>query len=105
MEWVQSSHAAELDCIVQQRLQFRTLERQKKDRKCTGHVDGLTGQPSQLENMAGKFIPNDKFKVDTPLTKRVPMSSITRLPNILGQCSHREADGVSQIKGKLIDMH
>ena len=86
-------------------MQFRKEELKKKDRKCKGHIDGLTGEPSHLENVASKFIPDDKFKVDTALTKRVPMSSITSLPNILGQCSHREVDGVRQIKGKLIDMH
>ena len=102
---MRSSHASELDCIAQQRLQFHKEELEKKDQKCAGHIDGLTGQPSQLENMAGKFTPDDTFKVDTPLTKRVPMSSITGLPNILGRCSHREADGVHQIKGKLIEMH
>ena len=98
MERVWSSYAAELDCIAQQRLQFHKQELKEKDQKCASHIDRLTGQPSQLENMAGKFIPDDKFKVDTPLTKRVPMSSITRLPNFLGWCSHREVDGVRQIK-------
>ena len=55
--------------------------------------------------MASKLIPKDKSKVDTPLTKRVPMSSITCLPKILGWCSHREADEGRQIEGKFIDMH
>ena len=77
----------------------------EKDRKHAGHTDGLTGQPTQLDNMVGRFMPDDKVKVDTPLTKWVLVSSITRLPGILGCCSQKEADGVCQIKGKLIDMN
>ena len=90
IERLRSSHAAELDRIAQQLLQFCKEELKEKDRKCEGHIDGLTGQPSQLENMAGKVIPDNKVKVNTPLAKRVLVSSITRLLDILGWCSERE---------------
>ena len=59
-------------------------------------------QQSQLENIAGKFIPEDNIKVDTPLANCLLVSSITHLLDILGWCSQREAYGICQVKGKFI---
>ena len=98
IEWFQSSHAAELGRIAQQLLQFCKEDLEKKDRKCAGHINGRTGQPSQQENMAGMFIPNDKFKVDT--LGYLGQASLTCLTSWGSTSTERQMESV-RLKGSL----